>query len=175
MEKWYKTAGQLGFEVIAPLDVRALEPRRDIRAMCALNLCGKYGKCWTCPPVCGDFDTCTRRLKEFSRGILVQTVVEKEAAVTAPERNRAQQTHRRRFAALCREIYPEYPQALCLSGEGCRICESCAWPEPCVHPEACCHCATGFGLLGSQLRRCAGLDPQPGDRFLVFTGCILFP
>ena len=74
MEEWIEKAKALGFNHAAPLDPATLVPRADIRAMCAMDRCGAYGKNWTCPPFCGTLEECAAALQKYSRGILLQTV-----------------------------------------------------------------------------------------------------
>ena len=174
MEKWMAYARDLGFAHVQSLDMATLEFRGDIRAMCALNLCGQYHQCRTCPPVCGDPETCRRRLKEYSRGFLVQTLVSLKTGSLAQLQDAGSQCHRERFTALCEALYPEYPQALCLISGGCRVCQVCAWPEPCPHPEKAVSCPTGYGLLTPKVLRDNGIHRDDED-VLGFTGFVLLP
>ena len=174
MEKWMASARALGFEHVQPLDMAALEFHSDIRSMCALNLCGNYGTHWTCPPICGNPDVCRRRLKEFSRGFLVQTLISLETGSIAQLHGTGSQLHRQRFTALCEKLYPEYPQALCLISGGCRVCESCAWPEPCPHPEKAVSCLSGYGLLTPRILRDNGIVREDEDT-MGLTAFVLLP
>ena len=174
MEKWIKVARKLGFEYVQSIYVSTLEFRSDIRSMCALNLCGKYGTCWTCPPICGDPDTCRRRLKEYSRGFLVETLIDCRNESIAELRELVERLHRDRFKVLCQWLYPEHPEALCLISGGCPACETCAWPESCPHPEKAASCLTGYGLLPSQILRENGIRRE-NENILGITGFVLLP
>ena len=174
MERWMKTARDLGFDVAEPVDTAALEFRRSIRSMCALNLCGRYGACWTCPPVCGDPETCRRNLASFSRGFLVQTRCSHGSGKLTEQWKEAGACHRQRFTALCEALYPEHPEALCLISGGCGACEKCAWPEPCPWPEKAASCLTGYGLLTSQILRAAGMETED-ENTAGFTAFVLLP
>ena len=162
MEKWIKVARKLGFEYVQSIDVSTLEFRSDIRSMCALNLCGKYGTCWTCPPICGDPDTCRRRLKEYSRGFLVETLIDCRNESIAELRELVERLHRDRFKVLCQWLYPEHPEALCLISGGC------------PHPEKAASCLTGYGLLPSQILRENGIRRE-NENILGITGFVLLP
>lgn len=39
-----------GFSHWAKLDVSTIVLKQEVRDMCATNSCGRYGKCWSCPP-----------------------------------------------------------------------------------------------------------------------------
>ena len=45
---------QHGFTHVAPLDCKTVELMPEVRAMCEQNTCHRYGKCWSCPPGCGN-------------------------------------------------------------------------------------------------------------------------
>ena len=174
MEKWIARAKELGFDQVQPIDVSTLEFMSNIRSMCALNLCGRYGKCWTCPPVCGNPEVCRRRLTEFNRGFLVQTRFAHTAGSIANQRKDYEDRHRNRFTALCEALYPEHPEALCLISGGCRVCETCAWPETCPYPEKAASCLTAYGLLTARILRDNGLEREDDDS-IGFTGFVLLP
>ena len=74
MTQWMETAKAMGFDVAVPLDPQSLTTREDVRAMCAENKCGAYGKNWTCPPAVGTLDECLQRMGQYRHGILLQTV-----------------------------------------------------------------------------------------------------
>ena len=39
----------------------------QVRAMCEQNMCGKLGRCWTCPPAVGPLDSLHSQLTLFNR------------------------------------------------------------------------------------------------------------
>ena len=48
----------------------------EVRAACEVNKCGRFDKSWSCPPACGDLETCAARAEVFDWGILLQTTAE---------------------------------------------------------------------------------------------------
>ena len=72
-EQLTEIASRSGFTAWAEMDPATLEPKQEVRDMCASNSCGQYGKRWSCPPGCGTLEECTNHLRKFPRGILVQT------------------------------------------------------------------------------------------------------
>ena len=81
MEIWINRALELGFTHGAVLDISTLNPRQDVRDMCAADQCGAYGKNWTCPPHCGSLEACGEKIRGYRRGILLQTVGKTEKAI----------------------------------------------------------------------------------------------
>ena len=46
----------------------------EFRDMCAANMCGKYGRCWTCPPFAGEIDQLISRAKLFEYALVYQMI-----------------------------------------------------------------------------------------------------
>ena len=174
MENWIKKAIGLGFDEATALDVATLQPRADVRAMCAEDKCGAYGRNWTCPPHCGTLDDCTARIGGYSRGILLQTVGKLEKTIDTKGYRRAEERHLRQFRAFAESIREMYPTALCLGAGGCRICPKCAFPDPCRFPEKAYPSMEGYGLFVTQVCRDNRIPYHHGERTVTFTACVLF-
>ena len=174
MENWIKKAIGLGFDEAAVLDVATLQPRADVRAMCAADKCGAYGRNWTCPPHCGTLDDCAARIGGYSRGILLQTVEKLEKTIDTKGYRRAEERHLRQFRAFAESIREMYPTALCLGAGGCRICPKCAFPDPCRFPEKAYPSMEGYGLFVTQVCRDTRIPYHHGERTVTFTACVLF-
>ena len=175
MEQWIARALALGFSHAAPLEVSGLTPRQDIRDMCAADTCGAYGKNWTCPPHCGTLEDCRARIRQYSRGILLQTVGTMEKRIDTRAYRRTETRHLELFYRMAELVRQEYPDALCLGSGGCRICGSCGFPEPCRFPEKACPSMEAYGLFVTQVCRDNGLAYYHGERTITYTACILFP
>jgi predicted metal-binding protein len=171
---WIEKAQALGFTHVTALDVATLEPRQDVRDMCRADLCRAYGKNWTCPPHCGTLEECHRKLRRYSRGILLQTVGKTEKRIDTAAYRRTEEAHMRQFHRLAEEIRAVYPQALCLGAGGCRICGECAYPEPCRFPQKAYASMEAYGLFVTQVCRDNGCQYHHGERTITYTACILF-
>ena len=174
MEKWIEKAIALGFSHAQPLDICTLQPRQDVRDMCAADKCGAYGKNWTCPPLCGSLEECAAKLQSYSRGLLLQTVDRMEKAIDTKAYRRTEDKHLQAFHALAALIRAEHPKALCLGSGGCRICGKCAYPEPCRFPEKACSSMEAYGIFVTQVCRDNSAQYHHGERTVTYTACILF-
>ena len=174
MEYWINKALEIGFTHAVPLDVATLTPRQDVRDMCAADKCRAYGKNWTCPPHCGSLAECGKKIRGYSRGILLQTVGITEKAIDTKAYRRTEAQHLDQFRMFCDAIQETYPGALCLGSGGCRVCGSCAWPEPCRFPEKAHSSMEGYGLFVTQVCRDNQLPYHHGDRTVTYTACVLF-
>lgn len=171
---WTDRARSCGFTAAVPLSVERLQPREDVRQMCAADKCRAYGKNWTCPPLCGALEECGQRLKSYRTGILVQTTGQLSKTVDTRGYRRVEAEHLQRFYALCRQVREMYPNALCLGSGGCRICGECAWPESCRNPGAAVPSMEAYGLFVTQVCRDNHIPYHYGEKTVTYTACILF-
>lgn len=174
MNQWIKKARELGFDTALPIDPQALVAREDVRGMCAENKCGAYNRNWTCPPAIGTIEECQQRMRQFQRGILLQTVGFMTKAIDSKCYRETEQRHLEQLCALAGLIHREYPQILCLGAGGCRVCRKCAYPEPCRFPEKAMSSMEGYGLFVTQVCRDAGASYHHGEKTVTYTACILF-
>ena len=128
---------ELGFSQAAPLAMEALAPNAQVRAMCAADRCGMYGRSWSCPPGCGTLGRLEREMKGYARGLLVQTTAPLEDEFDAAGMEQARTRHRRSFEALVRCLRRSGQQdCLPLTAGACRVCLSCTYPgAPCRFPQ----------------------------------------
>ena len=173
-EYWCRKAVAMGFSQAVPMDPGTLEAREDVRAMCAADKCGAYGKNHTCPPYCGTLAQCEETMHRYSRGILLQTVGNMEKDIDTKAYRRTEERHLAQLRKLWELLRKHHPEALCLGSGGCRICKTCAWPEPCRFPEKACASMEGYGLFVTQVCRDNGLAYHHGRRTVTYTACILF-
>lgn len=171
---WCQKALSLRFSEAVPLDTAKLTAREDVRAMCAADKCGAYGRNWTCPPHCGTPESCEAKMRSFPRGILVQTVGTMQKAIDSRAYRETEKRHLRQFHALAEVVKARHPNALCLGSGGCRICKKCAFPEPCCFPEKACSSMEGYGLFVTQVCRDNGLAYHHGEKTVTYTACVLF-
>ena len=174
MTDWLKTAVDMGFDQAVTLDPQRLEAREDVRSMCASDKCGAYGKNWTCPPAVGTLEMCQEKMRQYSHGILLQTVGHMSKTVDSRCYRETEQRHVRNFCAFAEEIRKVHPDALCLGAGGCRVCGQCAYPEACRFPEKALSSMEGYGLFVTQVCRDAGVPYHYGEKTVTYTACVLF-
>ena len=76
MTELFILSRELGFTAAAPVNMSALTPLEEVRAMCEADRCGRYGRSWACPPGCGTLEHTRARIEMYSEGILVQSTAE---------------------------------------------------------------------------------------------------
>ena len=70
LEDLVKKALEQGADNAAVVPVSAIETDAGFRSLCRQNTCGKYGRCWTCPPDVGDIETLMKTLRTFDYAVV---------------------------------------------------------------------------------------------------------
>ena len=136
MEKLQSLGQDAGFTHIAPLDCSTIRLMPDVRQMCAANTCHMYGKNWCCPPGCGTLEECEERIRQYRRGILVQTVGELEDSMDGEGMMETEAAHKENFFRLEEALRPLYPAMLPIGSGSCTRCKTCTYPDaPCRFPD----------------------------------------
>jgi len=163
-----------GFTSAGPLDAATLNPRQEVRDMCAADRCRHYNKSWTCPPACPSLEENRALLAQYKTGILVQTTGTPEDDFDwegIVEIGRAQS---RRFHAFHKILRKEFPNLLALGAGVCQLCEACTYPDaPCRRPAEAVTSMEAFGLVVSDTCRDNGIKYNYGLGTMTFTGCYL--
>lgn len=175
MNKWKEAALQCGAdraEIVSGTDIIY---DRVFRSICASNACGKYGRCYTCPPDAGDIDEMIARAKQAKTGVLYQTVHTIEDAFDIEGMLEAGQRHNacvRRLQALVRQ---DGMQALHLGAGGCGICERCGKMDgiPCRHPEEAMTSMEAYGVDVYHTAQNAGMKYHHGENTVTYFGLLL--
>lgn len=169
-----KEAGFSGAALMAAQDV-ALS--REFRDACAANRCGLYGKCFMCPPDIGDIDELMARVREFSHGLLLQTIAPLEDGYDFE----GMQAAGKRHARLTRELWARFSTVLpsdsiCLSKGGCGFCKKCAkvTGEPCRSPENALSSLEAYGINVSETVAKTSLKYINGQNTVTYFSLILF-
>ena len=143
--------------------------------MCAADRCGKWGRCWSCPPACGTLEQAASRIARFDRGILVQSTAKLADDFDYDGIQALSRTHARRFAALARQMRLLCARTLPLSAGPCLVCRRCTCPDrPCRYPSRRISAMEAYGLLVSDVCVRSGLAYNYGPGTMTYTSCILY-
>ncbi|MCL2299030.1 MAG: DUF2284 domain-containing protein [Firmicutes bacterium] len=174
MEALIDRALAFGFSHAGGLDAATLNPRPEVRDMCAADRCRSYGKSWMCPPACPSLEENKARLAKYKTGILVQTTGTPEDDFDLEGMVEIGREQMRRFHAFHKVLRAEFPGMLALGSGVCHLCEACAYPgAPCRRPEDAVPSMEAFGLVVSDTCRDNGLKYNYGPGTMTFTGCYL--
>ena len=166
-------AGAKKAAVIRTEDIVVSSVFRDI---CASNSCGKYDKCWMCPPDIGPIDELMARLKTYESGLLYQTIYDIEDSFDIEGMHEASTSHARVSQAVNDAVKPLLPGCLHLSCGGCNLCPRCAKQDgqPCRMPDKALPPMEGYGIDVYKTVKPTDLKYINGQNTVTFFGIVLF-
>lgn len=169
-----KLAEAAGFTAWTPLDVSTIELKPEVRDMCATNTCGRYDKCWSCPPGCGTLEQCAENLRRFGHGILVQTSGEIEDGFDFEAIMEIEQAHKAHFEAMYAELRKLNTPVLAIGAGSCNQCAKCTYPDaPCRFPDRMVSSMEAYGMLVLEVCKRNGLQYYYGSDHMAYTSCFL--
>lgn len=173
-EQLAKIAEKTGFTAWAPLDIASIVLKPEVRDMCAVNSCGMYGKRWSCPPGCGTLEACSNQLREYSHGILVQTVGPVEDSFDFEAMAEIEATHKARFIGMYGALRELDGQILALGSGCCTHCAHCTYPDaPCRFPGKRVSSMEAYGMLVLEICKANHLPYYYGPDKIAYTSCFL--
>ncbi|MBO5702829.1 MAG: DUF2284 domain-containing protein [Clostridia bacterium] len=180
MEKFDKLISEtlaLGAYKANVISADLIETDRVFRDICASNGCGMYGKCYMCPPDCGEIDDLMAEIGNYTYALVYQTVSELEDSFDIEGMIEAKKNFRP-IAQKLRDVFCEMgiENALHLSAGGCGVCKVCAkrTNEPCRFPEKAIPSLEAYGVNVSRLAASAGMKYINGQNTVTYFGAVLF-
>jgi len=163
----------VGFSQAGELNVKALVFMPEVRDMC--SSCQMYGKNWRCPPACGSLEESVERAKQYSYGILVQTIGKMEDDFDYETIDATSKKHKANFDALIERLKERYNNDVLPMGAGCcTVCETCTHPDaPCRFPDKAITSMEAYGLWISKVCEQSGIPYNNGERTITYTSCYL--
>ncbi|MDR0904617.1 MAG: DUF2284 domain-containing protein [Oscillospiraceae bacterium] len=175
-EHLIETAKSVGFDDAGALDVSKLEFLQEVRDMCAADKCHNYGRSWSCPPAAPSLEEMRDKVKNYSQGLLVQTVGHLEDSLDFEEMMAAAARHAERFDKLWDALKAEYPDLYPMGSGGCQKCGpgNCAYPDaPCRFPEKLAYSMEACGLVVSRVATDNDMKYNHGKDTICYTAAFL--
>jgi len=167
----------LGAYKASVIEAKEMVLDRAFRDMCASNACGKYGKCYMCPPDVGDIDALMAEVGKYDYALVYQTVTELEDSFDFEGMIEAKKKSYP-LAQGIRGIFEDMKitTALHLGAGGCGVCPTCAKPEgkPCRFPDQAMPSLEAYGVNVSELAKAAGMKYINGQDTVTYFGAVLF-
>ena len=150
------SAISLGFTHAVWLDDLEIQCEERLRAYCNPEGCPNHGNNWVCPPGSGSLEECARKIRLFSRGLLLQSVSEVDpSSVDYKGLNRE---HNLRLRELIEKHCDGRAEILALTSGGCVFCDTCTYPEPCIKPGLRMNSLSAYGIDVGKLCEQANLE-----------------
>ena len=176
-EQLTNTAISFGAYKAGVIETKEVVLDRAFRAMCEVNSCGVYGKCYMCPPDVGDIEELMKRVGDYAYALVYQTVTELEDSfdfegmVAAKKRS---YPLAQKFRGVFKDL--NISHVLHLGAGGCGVCAVCAkrTGEPCRFPELAMPSLEAYGIHVSELAKAAGMKYINGQDTVTYFGAVLF-
>ena len=167
---------QSGAKKAAVIDVQDIVLSASFRDICAGNACGKYGRCWMCPPDIGEIDALMAELRTYEHGLLYQTIYEIEDSFDIEGMGEASRSHAKVSQRVNDAVKPLLGNCLHLSCGGCNLCERCAKMDglPCRMPDKTLPPMEGYGIDVYNTCKPTALKYVNGQNTVTFFGIVLF-
>ncbi|MGI5893576.1 MAG: DUF2284 domain-containing protein [Candidatus Merdivicinus sp.] len=147
------------------------------RKACEANQCGKYGKCWTCPPSVGPIEELIARAKKYPYAIVYQTIGEIEDSYDFEGMMAVAANHNKNTRDFIEKTAANWKgNFLHLSAGGCHNCERCSKldEEPCRFPDKALASLEAYGVAVSQLAPRVNMKYINGVNTVTYFGMCLF-
>lgn len=161
--------------VMLPAEKIVLSP--EFRDICRSNQCGKYGKCWVCPPELPGVQTVMTAVRSYAHALWYQTVSAIEDSFDIEGMLEAGRRHAMVSQCLQEKAAAILPKNfLHLSCGGCHLCPSCTKAEglPCRMPEKALPSLEGYCVDVYSTTKNTPLKYINGQNTVTYFGMILF-
>lgn len=166
---------ECGFSAAVPLDPGTLKFLPEVRAMCAADKCRSYGRSWSCPPAAGEIEEIAEKCRDYTSGILVQTIGQREDEYDFEALMDTDAAHNESFMRLTERFNAMALDMLPMGAGACRRCETCTFPDsPCRFPELVFPSMEACGLFVSQVCKDNDIPYYYGKNSMAFVSCYLF-
>ena len=181
MEAIRQALAELGVTRIGEVAVSDIVFNPAFRDACAMNQCGKYGTNWACPPAVGEPAIVEARARQFTRGLVMQTVWPLEDEFDFDGMMAGHDKHTELFRKAVTRVVPllsdtETPPHLALCAGACSLCETCTFTsgKPCRYPDQAMSALEAYDIDATALITSAGLSYNNGPATVSYIGLLLF-
>ncbi|WP_300714002.1 DUF2284 domain-containing protein [uncultured Acetatifactor sp.] len=157
----------------AVIPVSQVELDAGFRSLCESNACGKYGKCWMCPPDIGDIDTLMKTIRTFDYAFVYQTVGLLEDSYDIEGMQEAAKKHSELSQKVTKMFTEDsFMRILHLGAGGCHVCQKCAREAdgPCRYPNQALSSLEAYGINVSKLAAASGMKYINGQNTVTYFG-----
>jgi len=150
----------------------------ELRKLCENNVCGCFGRNYTCPPFIGDVDELIIKLKTFDRSVIWQNIYPLEDSFDFEGMMDAQKKHDKQTLTIKKKIetWLNRQEFLVLAAGGCSFCEKCAavTKEPCRFPDEAIASLEAYGINVSKIEAVSSLKYINGANTVTFFSGVFY-
>jgi len=170
-------AQQIGFTNVATVETSEIVFDSSLIDLCKQNVCGCYGRNYTCPPLCGEINTMIEKAKTYREMAVFQKIYPLEDSYDFEGMRDAGTDFGRLVIALGEALGDGNGERFILLGAGgCRSCETCGAisKTPCPNPERAYASLESYGIFVSELAKSCGMKYINGENTVTYFGGILY-
>ncbi|MCL2445512.1 MAG: DUF2284 domain-containing protein [Oscillospiraceae bacterium] len=159
-----------GAHKAAQISPAALRYDEKFLQACQQNVCGRYGKNYTCPPHVGDIRQLITKLQACQHVVLWQTVSKLDDSFDFEGMQAAQRQHNAITIAIADAARAQLPDAIALGAGGCFLCHICAAQtnEPCRFPARAISSLEAHGVDVSSIEQACDLKYMNGTNTVTY-------
>ncbi len=166
-------AEDAGFSYAAYAEIDKMEFMPQVRDMCAANKCGKYNKCWACPPACGTLDELKAKVSEYDYAMILQATERMEDDYDWEAIEKASIRCGKSLERLTKQLRAMGKNVFPMGNGGCSRCDECTYPDaPCRFPEDLNFSMEACGLFVNRECKKAGLEYNHGPQTMTIIASI---
>jgi predicted metal-binding protein len=151
----------------------------EVRKLCEQNMCGCYGKSWTCPPAIGAVEELQSRLSAYTHSLIFYKVYPLEDSFDWEGMMTSVKNFQTKTFKLKKKIQEQTaaPDFLLLGAGACQLCDSCTYPEqePCRHPDDALFSVESYGIDAMKMMMENGLKYNNGPNTVTYIGILFYP
>lgn len=157
-----------------PIEKIVLDPQ--FREACKSNSCGRYGRCYQCPPDIGEVTELIARVKTYPHAVIYQSVAQIEDSFDFEGMMDAARDHMQLSQRIQKQMKAMLPEGFLHLSSGCRLCERCAKEQgmPCRHPQEALPAMEGYGVDVFKTSAGTDLNYINGQNTVTYFGLVLF-
>lgn len=156
------------------VDPKTLPFSAAVREACAANFCGNYGKCWVCPPGCGEWEVLREHFRGYAHAFVFTTKHDLEDSFDYEGMTEGRIRHKHTENELEKRLRENGLSFEMAGAGGCGLCATCAYPEPCRHPDRMRRSMEASGMDVVTLAREAGIHYINGANTVTYFTVILW-
>lgn len=146
-----------------------------VRDACRANLCGMYGRCWTCPPGVGEWQDLRDHYYGYAHAFVFTTVHELEDSFDVEGMTEGRRVHNRTERAIESLLRAQEERFEICGAEGCTLCPSCTYPDaPCRHPDLIHRSMEATGMNVVRLASDVGIRYVNGENTVTYFSIVFW-
>lgn len=147
----------------------------EVRKMCEMNSCGRYGKCWSCPPGVGNVEDLRNEINTYNNAFVFTHMGKIEDSFDFECMTAIGDESKQVLRDIMKNLNDAGVKYKALGCGSCSICEKCTYPEnSCRFPDKAIASVEAVGIDVTQLASFCGINYHNGEKTVTYFNMILY-